>query len=183
MSAPKTRGECESVPRPCPHSSCRFNNSAPFEEGTRKRSLGVISPENSCALDVADRGEHTLEEVGEIFGLTRERVRQVEEKALGKLRERLEKRGLSLGLLFGRRSGAEVQPGDEDIGLMEDLKIFKDGIKELPAPPFRRVEVTADGRRVGDEAQGTIKKRRGGFSFYHLRQMWKARGRRPKVAP
>ena len=29
---------------------------------------------------------HTLEETGEIFGITRERVRQIQEKALNKLR-------------------------------------------------------------------------------------------------
>jgi len=39
----------------------------------------------SCALDVADRGGTTLEDVGAIMNLTRERIRQVEVKALAKL--------------------------------------------------------------------------------------------------
>ena len=39
----------------------------------------------TCALDVADRGGITLEEVGEIMNLTRERVRQVETAGLAKL--------------------------------------------------------------------------------------------------
>jgi len=30
--------------------------------------------------------DHTLEEVGKVFGVTRERIRQIEAKALGKLR-------------------------------------------------------------------------------------------------
>ena len=40
---------------------------------------------DTCALDVADRGGITLEEVGAIMNLTRERIRQVEVKGLAKL--------------------------------------------------------------------------------------------------
>ena len=40
----------------------------------------------TCALDVADRGGITLEEVGNIMNLTRERIRQVESRGLVKLR-------------------------------------------------------------------------------------------------
>ena len=39
----------------------------------------------SCALDVAERGGITLEEVGQIMNLTRERIRQVEVRGLEKL--------------------------------------------------------------------------------------------------
>ena len=39
----------------------------------------------TCALDIADRGGTTLEEVGAIMNLTRERIRQVEVKGLAKL--------------------------------------------------------------------------------------------------
>jgi DNA-directed RNA polymerase sigma subunit (sigma70/sigma32) len=42
--------------------------------------------EETCALDVADRGGITLEEVGTIMNLTRERIRQVETRGLLKLR-------------------------------------------------------------------------------------------------
>jgi hypothetical protein len=47
--------------------------------------LDVWDMNESCALDVADRGGTTLEDVGAIMNLTRERIRQVEVKALAKL--------------------------------------------------------------------------------------------------
>jgi hypothetical protein len=47
--------------------------------------LEVWEMGDSCALDVADRGGTTLEDVGAIMNLTRERIRQVEVKALAKL--------------------------------------------------------------------------------------------------
>ncbi|HZJ55112.1 MAG TPA: sigma factor-like helix-turn-helix DNA-binding protein, partial [Myxococcaceae bacterium] len=46
--------------------------------------------EHTCALDVAEKGGITLEEVGEIMNLTRERIRQVETRGLAKLREATE---------------------------------------------------------------------------------------------
>jgi hypothetical protein len=47
--------------------------------------LEVWELSESCALDVADRGGTTLEDVGAIMNLTRERIRQVEVKALAKM--------------------------------------------------------------------------------------------------
>jgi RNA polymerase primary sigma factor len=35
---------------------------------------------------IGGAGEHTLEEIGKIFGVTRERIRQIEAMALAKLR-------------------------------------------------------------------------------------------------
>lgn len=43
--------------------------------------------EYSCALDAADDGEHSLATLADIFGLSRERVRQIEQRALRKLGE------------------------------------------------------------------------------------------------
>jgi hypothetical protein len=49
--------------------------------------LEVWELPETCALDVAERGGMTLEEVGELLNLTRERIRQVESKGIEKLRD------------------------------------------------------------------------------------------------
>lgn len=49
---------------------------------------------DSCALDVADRDGVTLEDAGNIMNITRERVRQLEVKALAKVQAFVELTGL-----------------------------------------------------------------------------------------
>jgi len=51
----------------------------------------------SCTLDVADAGGLTLEGVAEVMNLTRERIRQLEVKALAKVAAALAKAGISAG--------------------------------------------------------------------------------------
>ena len=78
-------------PRPCPWASCKhhlFLDVNP-ETGSIKLNfpdLDVWEMKDTCSLDVADRGGITLEEVGEILNLTRERIRQVEVRGLLKLK-------------------------------------------------------------------------------------------------
>lgn len=81
---PKTRADCASVPRPCPYVGCRYHLAIDVR---RSGSLVIIDnlPE-SCALDVAEKGSHTLEAVGELIGITRQGASQILEKAYAKLR-------------------------------------------------------------------------------------------------
>jgi RNA polymerase primary sigma factor len=63
-----------------------------------ERALGNLSPKEAEILrlrfGIGEDGEHTLEEVGQRFDVTRERIRQIEAKALRKLRSPLRGRGL-----------------------------------------------------------------------------------------
>ena len=87
---PRDRASCAEAMRPCPFVSCKhhlFTDVSP-KTGAIKLNfpdLEVWEMSESCALDVADRGGTTLEDVGAIMNLTRERIRQVEVKALAKL--------------------------------------------------------------------------------------------------
>ena len=87
---PRTRSECAEGPRPCPFVSCKYHLYIDVSPRTGAIKLNFPDLEvwemgESCALDVADRGGTTLEDVGAIMNLTRERIRQVEVKALAKL--------------------------------------------------------------------------------------------------
>ncbi len=87
---PRTRADCAGGERPCPFVSCKHHLYLDVSARTGAIKLNFPDLEvwemtETCALDVADRGGTTLEEVGAIMNLTRERIRQVEVKGLAKL--------------------------------------------------------------------------------------------------
>lgn len=87
---PRSRAECAEGPRPCPFVSCQHHLFVDVSPRTGAIKLNFPDIEvwqmgESCALDIADRGGTTLEDVGAIMNLTRERIRQVEVRALAKL--------------------------------------------------------------------------------------------------
>ncbi|HET6437005.1 MAG TPA: sigma factor-like helix-turn-helix DNA-binding protein [Anaeromyxobacter sp.] len=88
---PRSRADCASGPRPCMFISCKHHLYLDVNPATGSIKLNFPDREvwelaETCALDVADRGGITLEEVGSIMNLTRERIRQVETRGLLKLR-------------------------------------------------------------------------------------------------
>ena len=91
VDRPKLRAECAGAARPCPWVSCKHHLYLDVnpETGSIKLNfpdLEVWEMKETCSLDVADRTGATLEEVGEILNLTRERIRQVEVRGLIKLK-------------------------------------------------------------------------------------------------
>ena len=96
---PATRGDClaggSNAARPCPWVSCAQHLALDVHEQTGNVKVtmpgGDGEPDldamrDTCALDVADRGGETLDEVGAATNLTRERIRQLESVALRALR-------------------------------------------------------------------------------------------------
>jgi len=89
---PRTRGECENGERPCPWVSCKWHLYLDVnrESGAIKLNFPTLEADElaeTCTLDVADRGGTTLEQVADLINLTRERVRQLEFRALESLQE------------------------------------------------------------------------------------------------
>jgi hypothetical protein len=74
--------------RPCVFAACKFSLYLDVSEtGSIILNFPHLEPgqmpaDRSCSLDLSDRGSMTLEEVAVVTNLTRERIRQVELKAL-----------------------------------------------------------------------------------------------------
>ena len=106
---PTSRACCESSERPCPFVSCKYHLYLDVNPETGSIKLNfpdieVWEMNETCALDIAKRGGVTLEEVGEIMNLTRERIRQLEMSGLSKLMNADEQYGTDL------RGFADMEP-------------------------------------------------------------------------
>jgi len=133
---PRTRAEClpggPNEARPCPWVSCAHHLA--LDVSQRSGAIKVNTPDvdgepdwsampESCALDVADRGGMTLEEVGAVMNLTRERVRQLEMQAAVKVRRLpvVQALGDDEGLTTPRLPTTTMRPlSDEQIAQLED---------------------------------------------------------------
>jgi hypothetical protein len=100
VQRPRERRDCADMPRPCPFVSCAHHLYLDVNQESRSLKLNfphleVWEMAETCSLDVADLGGITLEEVGAILNLTRERIRQVEVSGLAKIKDHA---GEELGL-------------------------------------------------------------------------------------
>jgi hypothetical protein len=94
---PRTRRECGD-PSVCPWIGCRYHLAVEVDKRNGRlrwnRNLTREDAERGdfsalparCSLTVAAKGRHTLEEIGVYFGVTRERIRQIEHGALMRIR-------------------------------------------------------------------------------------------------
>jgi hypothetical protein len=64
----------------CQQRQCRYHLAR------RGYSEHQLTPTRDCALDVANEGPHTRDEVAAVLGISDERLRQIEERALARLK-------------------------------------------------------------------------------------------------
>lgn len=121
---PRTRGECRYGLRPCPYVSCRHHLYLDIdaESGAMKYNFPGMELDElaeTCSLDVAERGGNTLDEVGALLNLTRERVRQLEVQGLNLIREYdTTHNGILKRMLAGMgRSNGSAEEGYETVGI------------------------------------------------------------------
>lgn len=147
---PKTRAECQNGLRPCPYVSCHHHLYLDINEktGAIKVNFPDLEPEDlteSCALDVADRGGATLEEVGVIMNVTRECIRKLEVNAMAQIMASEEVENLKdfaeegpvgkrrLPLVNSRTSGEDT--ADEDEADEDEDELEEDGCYDYGDEP------------------------------------------------
>jgi hypothetical protein len=94
LCRPSCRADCANGPRPCPWVSCRYHLYLDInaDTGTIKFNFPereIWEMEHTCALDLADAGELTFEQIGDALNLTRERIRQMTNAIVDQLYERI----------------------------------------------------------------------------------------------
>ncbi|HVJ20135.1 MAG TPA: sigma factor-like helix-turn-helix DNA-binding protein [Polyangiaceae bacterium] len=90
LTRPTLRSECVEGPRPCPHVACKHHLYLDVNPNTGTIKLNFPELEvwelaDSCALDIAERGGTSLDDISKLMNVTRERVRQIETQAMSKL--------------------------------------------------------------------------------------------------
>jgi len=101
---PLVRGDClaggSNAARPCPWVSCAYHLALDVSEDSGNIKLTfpgteVEDMQHTCSLDLADTDGATLDEIGAAQNVSRERVRQIELKAIAHLRAERDMRRLA----------------------------------------------------------------------------------------
>lgn len=140
VQRPETRADCQARDRskPCPFVACKFNLYLDVSKKTGAIKLNFpdlevweMDAKKCCVLDITENGGQTLEEVGAIMNLTRERVRQIEVKGLTTMQKAVRREHLDLALEEPRRSvPAPLQSGE--FTCEEEIEDVAHGAVALP---------------------------------------------------
>jgi hypothetical protein len=98
-----TNGECMDAGGPCERVYCRYHLGA-----SALANAHNDGETPTCALDVARLGPQTLNVIGELLGVSRQRAQQIEANALGKLKAFAEVNGIDLRQLLAEFSEGET---------------------------------------------------------------------------
>ena len=105
------RGDGLNCQRPCPFVSCRYHLYVGYVGRPHIGEPGYPEPWEipvTCTLDIADEQGKTLEEVGTVLDLTRERIRQIESEAMVKFKTQMEELGYDIGDAISDRDEDDV---------------------------------------------------------------------------
>lgn len=121
LALPKTRADCPE--RPCPYLRCKYHLASDVSSiGSLMLPWGnppdLASMEQTCALDVAEEGGAILDRIGALMHVTRERVRQIESKALLKAARAAMRLGLTRedAVDTGQESAWDAMIGAHSLG-------------------------------------------------------------------
>jgi len=164
---PKTRGDCASVPRPCPWVSCPYSLYLDVDPITGSIKLNhpdkepdEIDPDRSCALDIADLGGASLEDVGLAMNMTRERVRQIEEGAMAKVRSRSRRRHFVVESMLREYTDAtDFRRQRRTPSRSRRREIEREPVAEVPREadePPERVSFFARGERADERVREAV---------------------------
>lgn len=162
---PKTRGECASIERPCPFVSCRYHLLIDVTHaGSLQSHWGDLEAldtmPDTCALDVADRGSHRLEGIALCMNITRERVRQIEFKALMKFRKQCMKAGITAQdmFAFAHAESPMVAAQREDSPGQGDVRVVREACADKLRENRERQREEFEMRSKLDDAKGKARK-------------------------
>jgi hypothetical protein len=116
--APKNRSECLCMKKPCPWVRCRYHmiwaiidrdckynfkhrhmRGDILESYTDDEIIDIIcSMKESCVLDVADKGKHTLDQIGKLVGLSSQRI-QAMERGIGPVKGYIDRMKITAAIL------------------------------------------------------------------------------------
>jgi hypothetical protein len=135
-SLPVLRGDClpggAQYQRPCPFTRCRYHLAEERGASGGRPPTVVRDTSQTCALDVADDGRTDFVTIGRLLGVSRERVRQIETKALKKLARAAKRSGLDFGeairiksstkALLGTNCGGDIDSRGRDRAKLREYR-------------------------------------------------------------